>query len=71
VLDTRSYPLEDLKDAERRFRVHACRCEVRVCDRYLAAVARDVYDRNRARRVAERAQRRAEGEQRRSRCSTG
>lgn len=65
----RRYPLEDLKDAERRFRAHACRCQVRVCDRYFAAVVRDVHDRNRTRRAAERAQRRAEGEQRRSRAA--
>src|SRR6266545_3097628 len=54
----RRYPLEDLRDAERRFRAHACRCQVRVCDRYFAAVVRDVHDLNRARRAAERERRR-------------
>jgi hypothetical protein len=64
----RRYPLEDLHDAERRFRPHACRCQVRVCDRYFAAVGRDVHDKNRARRAAERARRRAAGDQRRARA---
>jgi hypothetical protein len=63
----RRYPLEDLHDAERRFRPHACRCQVRVCDRYFAAVVRDVHDKNRARRAAERTRRRAAGDQRRAR----
>jgi hypothetical protein len=36
----RRYSLEDLRDAERRFHAHACRCKVRVCDRYFAAVVR-------------------------------
>jgi hypothetical protein len=64
----RRYPLEDLKDAERRFRARACRCQVRVCDRYFAAVVRDVHDHNRARRAAEQARRRADAERRRSRA---
>jgi hypothetical protein len=65
----RRYPLDDLHDAERRFRAHACRCQVRVCDRYFAAVVRDVHERNRTRRAAERRERRAEGEARRARAA--
>jgi transposase InsO family protein len=49
------YPLEDLQEAERRFRRYACRCVVRHCDRYFAAVVRDVYDHARPRRAAEHA----------------
>jgi hypothetical protein len=64
----RRYPLEDLHDAERRFRGHACRCQVRLCDRYFAAVVRNVHDDNRARRAAERTQRRATSEARRARA---
>jgi hypothetical protein len=63
----RRYPLEDLREAERRFRAHACRCKVRVCDRYFAAVVRDVHDTGVARRSAERQQRRCEGQARRAR----
>lgn len=66
----RRYPLEDLKDAERRFRDHACRCQVRLCDRYFAAIVRDVHDNNRARRAAQRKQRCAAGDQRRARAET-
>lgn len=64
----RRYPLDDLKDAERRFRAHACRCQVRVCDRYFAAVVRDVHERNRVRRGADRVRRRAAGVDRRARA---
>jgi hypothetical protein len=64
----RRYPLEDLRDAERRFRAHACRCKVRVCDRYFAAVVRDVHDAGAARRSAERRQRCSEGRARRARA---
>jgi hypothetical protein len=64
----RRYPLEDLHDAERRFRAYACRCQARVCDRYFAAVVRDVHERNHARRAADWRQRRAEGEARRTRA---
>jgi hypothetical protein len=63
----RRFPLEDLREAERRFRTHACRCKVRVCDRYFAAVVRDVHDAGVARRSAERRQRRCEGQARRAR----
>jgi len=62
----RRYPLDDLHDAERRFRAYACRCQARVCDRYFAAVVRDVNERNAARRAAEWTQRRAAGEARRA-----
>ena len=64
----RRYPLEDLRDAERRFRAHACRCKVRVCDRYFAAVVRDVHQAGSARRSAERRQRRHEGQARHARA---
>lgn len=65
----RHYPLEDLHDAERRFRAHACRCKVRVCDRYFAAVVRDVHEAGGARRSTERRQRRDEGQARRDRTT--
>jgi hypothetical protein len=52
VRDFRHYPLEDLQEAERRFRRYACRCVVRRCDRYFAAVVRDVYEHARPRRAA-------------------
>jgi transposase InsO family protein len=65
----RRYPLEDLRDAERRFRAHACRCKVRVCDRYFAAVVRDVHEAGVARRSAERRQRRSENQARRARAN--
>ena len=58
----RRYPLDDLHDAERRFRPYACRCVARVCDRYFAAVVRDVHDHGQRRRAAERAARRAASE---------
>ena len=63
----RRYPLEDLHEAERRFRAYACRCKVQVCDRYFAAVVRDVHEAGAARRSAERRQRRCEGQARRAR----
>jgi hypothetical protein len=65
----RRYPLEDLHEAERRFRAHACRCKVRVCDRYFAAVVRDVHDAGAQRRSTERRQRRDEGQLRRDRIT--
>ena len=55
----RRYPLDDLHDAERRFRAYACRCQARVCDRYFAAVVRDAHERGQERRVIERTARRA------------
>lgn len=58
----RRYPLEDLRDAERRFRAHACRCKVQVCDRYFAAVVRDVHEAGARRRSTDRRQRRCEGQ---------
>ena len=63
----RRYPLDDLKEAERRFRAHACRCVVRVCDRYFAAVVRDVNERAARRRAVEREQRVADARARRAR----
>jgi hypothetical protein len=63
----RRYPLEDLHEAEHRFRLHACRCKVRVCDRYFAAIVRDVHDAGVARRSADRRQRRCDGQDRRAR----
>jgi hypothetical protein len=60
----RRYPLEDFHEAERRFRAHACRCVVRVCDRYFAACVRDAHQRGQTRRAAERAARRVAAEQR-------
>jgi hypothetical protein len=64
----RRYPLDDLHDAERRFRAYACRCQACVCDRYFAAVVRDVNERANARRSAEWRQRRATGGARRARA---
>jgi hypothetical protein len=64
----RRYPLDDLHDAERRFRAYACRCQARVCDRYFATVVRDAHERGNARRSAEWRQRRAAGEARRARA---
>jgi len=55
VRNFRHYPLDDLKEAERRFRRYACRCHVRRCDRYFAAVVRAVHQQGRARRAAEHA----------------
>ena len=65
----RRYPLEDLREAERRFRAHACRCKVQVCDRYFAAVVRDVHESGAQRRSADRQQRRCEGQARRARTA--
>lgn len=64
----RRYPLDDLKEAERRLRVRACRCHVRACDRYFAAVVRDVHEIAVARRAVERKQRVAKAQARRSRA---
>ena len=64
----RRYPLDDLKEAERRFRAHACRCKALVCDRYFAAVVRDVHDAGVRRRAAERKQRIADAKARRARA---
>lgn len=66
----RRYPLDDLHDAERRFRAYACRCQVRVCDRYFAAVVRDAHERGNARRSADWKQRRAAAQARRSGAAT-
>lgn len=63
----RRYPLDDLKEAERRFRPHACRCDAKLPDRYFAAVVRDVHEQASVRRAAERRLRREVGEARRAR----
>ncbi|MGI8478952.1 MAG: hypothetical protein ACR2M2_03705 [Gaiellaceae bacterium] len=63
----RHYPLDDLHDAERRFRGYACRCQARVCDRYFAAVVRDAHERGNARRSDDWKRRRVVGESRRAR----
>ena len=63
----RRYPLDDLHQAERRFRTYACRCKALVCDRYFAAVVRDVHDAGVRRRAAERRHRIAEARARRAR----
>jgi hypothetical protein len=65
----RRYPLEDLHDAEHRFRAHACRCQALVCDRYFAAVVRDVHEQNHARRAVAWKQRRTDGDARRARAA--
>lgn len=63
----RRYPLDDLKEAECRFRAYACRCQVRLCDRYFAAVVRDAHDRGNARRAIEWHTARVRAEARRAR----
>lgn len=65
----RRYPLDDLQEAERRIRIRACRCHVRACDRYFAAVVRDVHDHAKRRRAADRRQRVAEAQARRDRAA--
>lgn len=65
----RRYPLDDLHEAERRFRAYACRCKTLVCDRYFAAVVRDVHDAGVRRRAAERKERIAEATARRARAN--
>jgi hypothetical protein len=65
----RRYPLDDLHDAERRVRAYACRCKALVCDRYFAAVVREVHDAGILRRAAERKQRIAEATARRARAA--
>lgn len=64
----RRYPLDDLQEAERRIRIRACRCHVRACDRYFAAVVRDVHEHASRRRTTERRQRVAEAQARRDRA---
>ena len=49
----RRYPLADLKEAERRFRPHACACDAKLPERYFAAVVRDVHQQATARRADE------------------
>ena len=63
----RRYPLDDLHDAERRFRSYSCRCQARVCDRYFAAVVRDAHEHGQARRSAQWTKCRADRDARRVR----
>ena len=65
----RRYPLDDLQEAERRIRTRACRCHVRACDRYFAAVVRDVHEHAKQRRAADRRQRVADAQARRDRAA--
>jgi hypothetical protein len=68
----RRYPLDDLHDAERRFRAYACRCQTRVCDCYFAAggARRPRAQRASPRRRADAALRRRRGSSRpRGRCT--
>jgi hypothetical protein len=65
----RRYPLDDLQEAERRIRSRACRCHVRACDRYFAAVVRDVHDHAKRRRTADRRHRVTEAQARRDRAA--
>jgi hypothetical protein len=65
----RRYPLDDLQEAERRIRSRACRCHVRACDRYFAAVVRDVHDHAKHRRAADRRQRVAQAQAHRDRAA--
>ena len=64
----RRYPLEDLKEAERRIRIRACRCQIHACDRYFTAVVRDVHDAGVHRRAVARRGRVAEAQARRARA---
>jgi hypothetical protein len=63
----RNYPLEDLLEAERKMGKYACRCHARRCDRYYAAVLRQVAAKNRGRRERERRDRLRTHEERRRR----
>jgi transposase InsO family protein len=40
----RHHALEDIQEAERRLRRNACRCKAKACDRYFAAILRNVRD---------------------------
>ena len=51
----KTYPLEDLREAERQIRAYACRCQMRICDRYFAATLRRVHEQAKRRRAAARA----------------
>ncbi len=50
----RLHRAEDVLEAERRMGTYACRCHARLCDRYLAAILRNVAHESAARRSAER-----------------
>jgi transposase InsO family protein len=47
----RRFHPDDIREAERRVGVRFCRCHVRVCDRYFAAVLRNVAEAGQARRL--------------------
>ncbi len=53
----RNHALADIQEAERRIRRYACRCHIRCCDRYFAAVLRGVAGSARAQRATQRGQR--------------
>ncbi len=55
----RRYPLEDLQAADRVLRDRACRCRIRRCDLYFAAVLRRVAEEGRRRRAEQAARDRA------------
>ncbi|MBN1460144.1 MAG: DDE-type integrase/transposase/recombinase [Armatimonadetes bacterium] len=63
----RKHALEDIKEADRRLRAgtYACRCQTRCCDRYFAAILRNVAEEGRARRRQERQQYLRDAEKRR------
>ena len=50
----RRYELEDVKEAERRLRTAACRCQARICDRYFVGILRNVVVEREGRRQEER-----------------
>lgn len=53
----RNHALADIQEAERRIRQYACRCHIRCCDRYFAAVLRGIAETARASRARQRAER--------------
>jgi hypothetical protein len=56
----RRHRLEDIDEAEHAMGVRACRCYAKRCDRYFAAILRNVADKNAQWRIKLRRQRRAE-----------
>jgi hypothetical protein len=50
----RRHALEDIQEAERRLRAKACRCIAKACDRYFAAILRNVAEEGKTRRRRER-----------------
>ncbi|MGH6630811.1 MAG: hypothetical protein ACREB3_13870, partial [Burkholderiales bacterium] len=53
----RNHALSDIQEAERRIRRYACRCHIRCCDRYFAAVLRGIAEPARAARARQRGER--------------